>query len=1184
MANPVVQRRLQIIIDDSGADKALQRLKVQQDKLTQAIDKGKVAGKDMTTELTKLEQVKGKIVDLEKFTSGKLAPSFRQVQATVKNLRNELALMSRDAPGYAEKFARLKEVSATFDTMKGKVNGFRTAANSVFSQIKSVALGVTVGNTISGIAQSITGFVRNAVTNAAKLSDEMADIEKATGLSSTAVAGLNRELGRLNTRTATSELRQIAVALGQAGEAASSANVQALDRINVALGDEFGGDTREIGNTLSVLRNNLNDIKTGDYADDVTKIGNALNELGANGLATAPVVSDIANRIAGVARTFGVSSGAILGTAAAFQELGINVERGSTAYTKLLQKMASDTEAFAEVAGIPLKEFEKLLNEDINEALLKVAEGSKNAGASNTQFAAILNDLNAEGAGVSELLAKLATNSDLVRGKIDLATRSLRSQSSIMDEFSKKNNTLAANFDKLGKAITRTFEESFDVSFLNKTVTWLTDLFTSTNKTVEAFENQQAAFNQTISVIDPLYDRYLKLKNAGELNTEEQTELANIIQQIVTLVPSAAAAFDEYGNALDINTQKLGIWREDQKKFIQDLNRDAIDSLQEDIDDSLGRIGRMTTQMGQLNAKYNADQIRTYATNIATQKKLAIDAANELVVKYGVELPAATKAAIDAIRASIGMAPIATAKIDGGVLFRPEDTQGPGRPPTSGNKTTTSEATKRRAKVKTDAQRAAEEAKRDLEDLLKELQGIEREIFLNNLDPYERRLTQIANKYNELFTRAGKDIELRERILRDMLAETQQLNKDFQAELDKAEIIAPPPAEPAAATEPTYYIDLANIARERMAKLEREFLQAQGKDRLAARKAQLDEEERAEIEALKISANNKGLSTEKIQQQIFLIEEKYRGQRQDAELTFQDELFTNITNNLNFFLDGFTQVSSIIGMFESNRMAELEENYRREQDGLAQMLDNKVLTQAEYNRRISRMDRQLDRERAEIAKKEHRRNQIAGIAQAVIDGATGAVKVWANPGYPMAIPLTALIVANTAAQIVAISKSRPPTFAKGGILPQGSSHAQGGISLRDNNTGRQLGEIEGGEPIISKPVYQANRSVVDALLAKGHARDFNPITPAWYSNYTPINVGSLTSSFSRLPRYADGGILPSTPSGDGGGGMQIMNESLAVMRNLTNVLSRGISARVVYGDYEERANTLSAIRDSAAIG
>jgi hypothetical protein len=63
-----------------------------------------------------------------------------------------------------------------------------------------------------------------------------------------------------------------------------------------------------------------------------------------------------------------------------------------------------------------------------------------------------------------------------------------------------------------------------------------------------------------------------------------------------------------------------------------------------------------------------------------------------------------------------------------------------------------------------------------------------------------------------------------------------------------------------------------------------------------------------------------------------------------------------------------------------------------------------------------------------------------------------------------------------------------------GVL-QGSSHAQGGLLVFDSQTGRQVGEFEGGEPtmILSKNTYANNKRLVDSLLEASLHRNGAPV-------------------------------------------------------------------------------------------
>jgi hypothetical protein len=380
-----------------------------------------------------------------------LRPSLVETRNLVTQLRNELSRMSEDAPGYAQKFEKFQNASAELNRLQNAMNGVEKAQKSWFAEAKVVAFGVLIGNTVQTAVEAIGSYLSGIVTGNAKLSDSLSDIEKATGLSSAAVGTLNKELGSIDTRTATNDLREIAIGLGQIGEEATKAKVAAIDQIVVALGDEFGGGARQITTELSVLRNNLQDIKTGNYATDITHIGNALNVLGAEGLATAPVVTSIANRIAGISQTFKLTSGQILGVAATFQELGIAEERGSTAIQKLFQKIGAEPEKFAKVARMSITDFKNLVNKDMLGAFEAVAVGARKAGSNNIVFSKIIKELDADGSGAGEVLSKLGKNTDLLADKVELSTKALKESGSITDEFGKKNNNLAGEIAKLGK-------------------------------------------------------------------------------------------------------------------------------------------------------------------------------------------------------------------------------------------------------------------------------------------------------------------------------------------------------------------------------------------------------------------------------------------------------------------------------------------------------------------------------------------------------------------------------------------------------------------------------------------------------------------------------------------------------------------------------------------------------------
>ncbi len=376
--------------------------------------------------------------------------TLKEIEASARQLNAELRKLPVNSKEFAAKSEDLKKVKGRLSEIRGEVNATGLSMGKMADGFNKYFALATAGiAAFTGLALSI----KNMISAQAELSDSLANIRKTTGMTTEEVEKLNTQLGKINTRTGRQELREMAVVAGQLGIKKDQifAFVESVDKLNVALGDEMKGGAEEVATSMGTLRNVLLDMKSGNIADDMLRIGNAVNELGADGFATAPVITDFANRIGGIGITLGLTSDEVLGLSATLQELNVSTERGGTAVTKILQKMTTNTKDFAKVAGMPVKEFTNLVNTDLFGAFTKVLEGSKRGGQSATLLAGIIKELEVAGAGASEVFAKLGNNTDMLAEKVALSGKSLQNTDSIMNEFNIKNATLGAALAKLQK-------------------------------------------------------------------------------------------------------------------------------------------------------------------------------------------------------------------------------------------------------------------------------------------------------------------------------------------------------------------------------------------------------------------------------------------------------------------------------------------------------------------------------------------------------------------------------------------------------------------------------------------------------------------------------------------------------------------------------------------------------------
>lgn len=1138
----------QIILDTTSAQFQLDRLGEKIDLVDRKITEANAKGRS----INKLEEEKAKLMQrqasIQEQISKGLGSTFNQQAKYVEALRNQIKNIAVGTDEWSKKLNELKKAERVFDGMREKIGMVSKVQRSFLNEVKTVAMGVFIGNTIQQATAAISGYINNLVSGNAKLSDELADIEKASGLTKLQVEELNKEFRKIDTRTSSSNLRQIAIGLGQAGEEVNRFNVEKLDRIVVALGDEFGGDSREITTVLSILRNNLQDIKSNNYGDDVERIGNALNVLGASGQATAPVVVDFANRMAGVAGTFKLTSGEILGTAATFQELGINVERGSTAFVKILQRIAAEPEKFAKVAGLPLKEFTKLVNEDMVGAFLRVAEGARKAGADNVTFGRILKELDADGSGAGEVLSKVARNADMLGQKIDLATESLKNNNSITDEFNKKNNNLAANLQKIGKNIAGWFSNGSMATVLNDIVGSLVKATGPAEDLADAFFKQQTEVANLEKNLNPLIQRVDALQNKSKLNKDEQVELNKAISTIASNIPTAITQFDKYGNAIGINTEKAREFIRVQKLMLQEKNREA-------IADQEALLKKLQAE-DQLNDKRRPDIVKYTATwNPESVRG----------TKDFLDRAAALKQRIEAVKAIIG-------ELRGDPLVKelekPAGTTAPEPPEGKITQNLFGTGDDRKKKI-ADARKEYEQLIKNITDLMnkaiKSDFAIQFDKIIEDRKEQEKKLQDLLKRKVISKQELSDGLKLVEqetaaritKLFRDMDGDTKP-----QVPVEVVPEFTDQDAEDLAKVVAQGFRNLQKQKRDELAGAELQVLLAGNpQERLAAQKALLDEEMFWELNNTELTENEKELIRAKYAQKRMDLEQEFWGNMMGVAQTFFD-----FTAQAMSGLDALYQARNSKEIAAHNaEMIRLDEKKKK----VEQNLKSGVITQQEAQIQSTNIQREAAAKERELQLKQFERNKKMQTAQAVINGFQAITATLAKFGPPLppnflGIAAMALTIASNAANVIGI-QSQKPTFAKGGIVGgnsrHGSRYGESGIALIDRKTGQEQGEMESGEPymILSRKFREKNAGLIPRLLEASRNGTVVPMYAA--RPLSTIDYGAVRQSISQR-QFATGGIFngPAGASGgaDNGKNMSVILEQVSANLSVLAATNRAL--------------------------
>ncbi|MDO7885380.1 phage tail tape measure protein [Hymenobacter cheonanensis] len=407
----------------------------------------------------------------------------REVNARMTELRTEIGLtgltmnqlgklssqLNREikdlVPGteaFINKSKELTEVDAQLGKVraeaKGVQDGFDDAGGGILGFIKKAAgfAGVQLG--VQALFGSIKQLFSESVDAAVKGSDSISDMEKSLNVTTAEAKALRTQLEGIDTRTSEQNLEGIAVAAGQLGIAKDQAVAftQSVDQAVVALGDEFTGGVEDVTKSLGGLQKLFKETADVSPADAITKIGSAVNALGADGTATGPVIADFTARI-GQLGNLSPQITQTLGLGAAFQELGLTAEISAGGLTNILLTAAKGTADFGKQLGMTTKDFEALINNDPNEVILRLAASLK--GASETQIVTTLDKLGIKSQEAVKVISLLADKSDFVRQKQALASAEYEKGTSLLDEFAKKNTNAAAEVEKAEKGFAQYRQE-----------------------------------------------------------------------------------------------------------------------------------------------------------------------------------------------------------------------------------------------------------------------------------------------------------------------------------------------------------------------------------------------------------------------------------------------------------------------------------------------------------------------------------------------------------------------------------------------------------------------------------------------------------------------------------------------------------------------------------------------------
>jgi TP901 family phage tail tape measure protein len=1072
--------------------------------------------------------------------------TIKEIEKSARALRAQLNRLPADSAEFIEKSKELQKVNTRLTRIKDDIKGTGSMFQWLGKEIKAFGVIAVAALGFQWVTQQISQIIQKN----GELSDSLADIRKTTGMSAEEARTLNSAFTQMDTRTSTKELRNIAVAAGQLGIAKNDILkfTDATDKMVVALGDEFSGGATEVTKVMGGLRTIFSDIKSTRIDQDLLRIGNAVNVLASSGAATGPILTDFANRIGGVANSLGFTSAQTLGLSATLEELKIGTEKGSTATIKILQRMTTHVDEFAKVAGMSAKSFANLVNKDLFGAFSKVIEGSQKSGTSAIALGQILDSLGVDGAGASEVVTKLGMNMGLLKEKVGLAGTALKGTDSIMAEFNIKNRTLGADLEKLGKNIGSWFTNSAVSNGLKSMVGWLADLTDRTKKQSIALEEERYQLlmseveinsynvgNETrtklIKELQDKYPNYLKNIDAEKISHEAlsaaiQKVNSGLIDKIIIekqnekIVEQAEQQADAQIKSGEARVKMLkDLARINEYNQLQLMRGAKLDLKKEFSGLPLDYQAEQTL----LSENYNAAGLSRYNDDIINLRK-HLDEWKQAEIELGIAthegnvLEAERKRLMDAIGIN---------------------------DPQANDKPTLGPSKKDLEIELGDAKKHAKELEDLHKKLLADLAAMSIENADHSLSDREKEYARIWRKHEEMLARLNADKKASDEDYKTLNTHTLNEIADVNDKYAKKE---------------------EDERREHL-RIQKELLDDSLQKELDAIKAKYDKEieynkqhniDVAELEAKKDKdiqdALAKSLENQKADEGGYsAIFGHYKST--DELKSKQSQLFNEVSGEVATLVQLDKQRREIA---TNNEIKALDAKAANDVAREKRLLDNKLITQEEFNVREQEINREYESRKREAAAKQFEYEKRLSVARIIISGVEAIAKAFGTYGPTPAFLIASLAAGGiSSAQIAMVNAQEMPAYAGGGMHnPAGYTN---GPAVYNSSSGQPFLAGEAGKEYIVSNDMLKNGWVARSVSIMEAARTGRAFADGGYSGSAKTNNSSFGSETK-------------------GGG----NDKLEVL--LERLLNEGVAARLDYDTFNKDLNNISTAKNGSRLG
>ena len=498
-------------------------LKQKQDLLNQSIANTK---EKLNTLKTAQIQVQ------EQFDKGQITEEqYRDFQREIVATENKLKSLTAELKNFgsvgAQQIAvvgqKMQDVGGKIESAGKKLSLFSAGSTVALTAVSKGAIDFETAFT--GVTKTVDGTDEQL----AKIKQGLLDLSKATSSSSTDIAAVAEAAGQLGVKTE---------------------NILAFTETMVRLGDSTNMSADEAATAIAQLYNIM-----GSDINTVDQFGAAIVALGNNAATTEADIVNMASRIASSGTQVGLTEQEVLALSTTLASVGLEAEGGGSAISAVITKIDKDValntdslKTWADVAGMSVKDFKTLWENDAMSAIQKVVGGMGDAKVGGENLNIILDELGVTSLRQTDTMKRLSGASELMTDMVNISNNAWEENSALTNESSKRYETTAAKITQMKNTVTELCVKLGDIllpilnkiiSAISKFTNWLTNLNPAAQKVVLVVLAIVSALGPFLIILAKL------ISSVGTIMT--------IVPKLVAIIKTVRTAFAAFNATLLAN-------------------------------------------------------------------------------------------------------------------------------------------------------------------------------------------------------------------------------------------------------------------------------------------------------------------------------------------------------------------------------------------------------------------------------------------------------------------------------------------------------------------------------------------------------------------------------------------------------------------------------------------------------